>query len=191
MKYRSIITLIVALLLLVLPACTRSASTASPLTTEPSIEFQVTSENTQADVEKAVSPTTEPTSKPKPTQTPVVEETPTAEAVSPQDTTTGVATAEMQYLTPAAPQATASEPAFNVFSGYGEGVPTFGIRGVVYNETVTIQANDFPSGVTYTVTMGRADANGVGFIEAASLESGEGGTFLVTLDLPESLWYVG
>ena len=191
MKLRSILTLFVALSLLVLPACTRSASTASPLTNEPSIEFQVTSEPSEAVVEKAISPTTKPTDKPKPTETKAPEPTATAEVLLPADSSVSVATAEMQYVSPAAPQATASEPPFNVFEGYGEGTPTFGIRGVVYNDTLTIQANDFPADTSYTVTTGRADANGVGFEEVTTLETGEGGTFLVTFDIPESLMYVG
>ena len=191
MKFRYFITFIIALSLLLLPACTRSASTALPITTETGAALPVATEPTQAVVEKIISPTTKPT-KPEATKAPQNQEkSPTAAASEVPSTSLGVATAEIQYFAPSAPEATAVEPAYQVFEGYGDGYPTFGIRGVVYNQTVTIQANDFPTAETYTVSMSRTDTNGVGAEEIATMETGDGGSYLVTFNIPESLYYVG
>ena len=69
----------------------------------------------------------------------------------------------------------------------GTGYPTFGIRGVVRDENVTIQANDFPSNTSYTVRMGTFTSGAVNGIVIATEDSGTGGTYLATYDIPDDL----
>lgn len=184
MKYRNLVIFVMIITLLVLPACTRRASTPPPTAEESGIGLEVTVAPTEP-VQKEVSPTKPPAPKPTATEAPA---SPTAEPPAAAYT---VATAEMAAPVDSEPHVTASAPAFEVFSGYGDGTPTFGVRGVVYNESVTIQANDFPANETYTVFLARGDYSGTGWIEAGTGETGEGGTFLATFDIPESLLYVG
>lgn len=86
---------------------------------------------------------------------------------------------------------TAVTPPFIVFSGGNLGYPTFGIRGVVQDQNVTIQANEFPADVDYVIRMGDNNTGGVNGTIAEEANSGEGGTFLKTVKIPENLKGLG
>jgi hypothetical protein len=70
-----------------------------------------------------------------------------------------------------------------VFSG----VPTFSIVDVVTDSTVKIETNNFPVDTLFTVRMGDYGTLGVGGIEVATTNSGAGGTFNETYNIPDSL----
>lgn len=107
----------------------------------------------------------------------LVQPTVTAEPLQPQVTPT--------------PAGTAATPPFTVFSGNNTGYPTFGIRGVVQDQNVTIQANDFPPNVDFVIRMGANNTGGVNGPVAEEANSGEGGTFLKTIQIPEALKGLG
>jgi LysM repeat protein len=67
------------------------------------------------------------------------------------------------------------------------GIPTFSILSVVRDQTVTIQANNFPPNLTFVVRMGAMGTRGVNGIQVASFDSGAGGAFTKTFDIPAGL----
>ncbi len=67
------------------------------------------------------------------------------------------------------------------------GIPTFFIAAVVKNESVTITAKNFPPDQTFKVRMGEYGTLGIGGIEVATYESGEGGAFSATYEIPDEL----
>lgn len=66
-------------------------------------------------------------------------------------------------------------------------IPTIEILSVVRNKRVTIQTEDFPPLSTFSVTMGRYGTKGIGGIEVATTESGSGGSFNATYQIPYAL----
>jgi hypothetical protein len=68
-----------------------------------------------------------------------------------------------------------------------EAIPTFDITDVTVDDTVTIQTHNYPAGLTFTVRMGNYGTLGVGGIVVGSFDSGSGGSFSVTFDIPEAL----
>ncbi len=70
--------------------------------------------------------------------------------------------------------------------GYS-GIPTFSIKAVVRDDQVTISAKNFPPNQTFTVRMGAYGTKGVGGEVVGTKESGTGGSFEATYDIPESL----
>lgn len=66
-------------------------------------------------------------------------------------------------------------------------IPTFSIKEVDKNNSVTIETKNFPAGDTFTVTMGYYGTKGVGGIEITPQESGDGGKFTATYTIPEDL----
>ena len=76
-----------------------------------------------------------------------------------------------------------SAPAPSGYSGY----PYFFITSVAKDDTVTIQAYNFPASDTFTVTMGPYGSYGVGGVVVGSTSSGAGGSFVATYDIPASL----
>jgi hypothetical protein len=66
-------------------------------------------------------------------------------------------------------------------------IPTIEILSVVRNKRVSIQTNNFPAHTTFNVTMGRYGTKGIGGIEVATTESGSGGSFKVTYQIPYAL----
>ncbi len=66
-------------------------------------------------------------------------------------------------------------------------IPTFNITNVTVDDTVTIQTQNYPAGETFTVRMGNFGTLGVGGIVVGSFDSGSGGAFSVTFDIPEAL----
>jgi hypothetical protein len=71
--------------------------------------------------------------------------------------------------------------------GYS-GIPTFSIKSVVKNDSVTILTNNFPPNDSFTVTMGKYGTKGIGGVVVTTTNSGEGGAFEVTYKIPSSLY---
>ncbi len=71
-------------------------------------------------------------------------------------------------------------------SGY-TGIPTFSIVSVVEDDTVTIKTSNFPEDIDFTVRMGAYGTEGVGGEEVATINSGSGGSFEKTFDIPDDL----
>ena len=70
--------------------------------------------------------------------------------------------------------------------GYS-GFPYFFIQSVVRNGTVTIKGYNFPADTTFKVRMGKMWTRGMDGIKVDTYESGDGGTFTATFDIPDSL----
>ena len=66
-------------------------------------------------------------------------------------------------------------------------IPTFSIKSVVKGEDVTITTYNFPKNVEFTVLMGKMWTRGINGIKVATLNSGEGGSFEATFDIPTEL----
>lgn len=71
-------------------------------------------------------------------------------------------------------------------SGY-TGIPTFSITGVKKDSTVTIKTNNFPADVDFKVLMGKMGTKGVNGVYVETINSGEGGVFSSTFNVPASL----
>ena len=65
--------------------------------------------------------------------------------------------------------------------------PYFYILEVVKDQTVTIQAYNFPANDTLTVTMGEYGTYGVGGVVVGSTNSGSSGSFVATYTIPSTL----
>jgi hypothetical protein len=70
--------------------------------------------------------------------------------------------------------------------GYS-GIPTFGIKSVVKDSTVTILTANFPPNMDFTVRMGAYGTQGIGGIVVATTNSGSGGVFEATYNVPDAL----
>jgi hypothetical protein len=70
--------------------------------------------------------------------------------------------------------------------GYS-GIPTFSIASVVKDTSVTIKTKNFPVDDSFTVTMGKYGTLGIGGKVVATTDSGDGGSFTVTYNIPASL----
>jgi len=71
-------------------------------------------------------------------------------------------------------------------SGYS-GIPTFSITGVDEGDSVTIKTNNFPADVDFKVLMGKMGTKGVGGTVVTQINSGSGGVFTETFNIPASL----
>ncbi len=67
------------------------------------------------------------------------------------------------------------------------GIPTFSISAVVKDSTVTIKTNNFPANKDFTVRMGKIGTKAIGGVVVATTNSGSGGTFTATYNIPDSL----
>jgi hypothetical protein len=67
------------------------------------------------------------------------------------------------------------------------GIPTIKIMAVVKNETVTIKTYNYPANRTFIVRMGVIGTRGIGGFRVGTLESGAGGTFTATYEIPDGL----
>ncbi len=67
------------------------------------------------------------------------------------------------------------------------GIPTFSIQSMVRNNTVTIRTNNFPAGKTFTVRMGVFGTRAIGGTVVGTTDSGSGGSFTKTYDIPSGL----
>lgn len=66
-------------------------------------------------------------------------------------------------------------------------IPTLSIASVTSGETVTVQTHNFPAGQSFTVRMGQMGTLGIGGTVVGTTESGDGGSFAVTYNIPEAL----
>lgn len=66
-------------------------------------------------------------------------------------------------------------------------IPTISISSVVTDQTVTVQANNFPANQNFVVTMGPMGTQGVNGTVVASTNSGVGGSFSATYNIPDGL----
>jgi hypothetical protein len=69
---------------------------------------------------------------------------------------------------------------------YGN-IPTFSILSVVKDNTVTIQTYNFPANREFIVRMGPYGGYGIGGIQVETLNSGTGGSFQATFNIPDAL----
>jgi hypothetical protein len=67
------------------------------------------------------------------------------------------------------------------------GVPSITIVEVVQNETVTVETANFPPNQQFTVRMGEMGTEGVGGTVVDTTDSGEGGVFRETYEIPEEV----
>jgi len=67
------------------------------------------------------------------------------------------------------------------------GIPSFSIISVADDNTVTITTSNFPAKQTFTVSMAEYGLPGLGGVEVATTESGNGGKFEATYTIPDSL----
>lgn len=67
------------------------------------------------------------------------------------------------------------------------GVPTIHINAVVKDDTVTLTGYNFPADQEFTVKMGYYGTMGIGGIVVDSYDSGDGGSFSATYDIPAAL----
>ena len=81
----------------------------------------------------------------------------------------------------------ASAPVTTPIPGYS-GFPTFSIKSVVKNQSVTILTKNFPPNETFTATMGKYGTLGIGGTVVENTNSGEGGSFEVTYTIPAKLF---
>ncbi|MCL4804053.1 MAG: hypothetical protein KJ046_07135 [Anaerolineae bacterium] len=66
-------------------------------------------------------------------------------------------------------------------------LPTISITSVVTDQTVTVQAHDFPANQNFVVTMGPFGTQGINGIVVATTNSGAGGSFSATYNIPDQL----
>jgi hypothetical protein len=68
-----------------------------------------------------------------------------------------------------------------------QGIPTFSILSVVEDESVSIQAFNFPADTKFQVRMGKSGTAGVDGILVENMNSRNGGSFVTTFEIPEGL----
>ncbi|MGB4595411.1 MAG: hypothetical protein WBI14_05850 [Anaerolineaceae bacterium] len=66
-------------------------------------------------------------------------------------------------------------------------IPRFFIKGVVKDVSVSVETKDFPANTDFIVMMGEYNTKGVNGIEVGQLNSGQGGAFAATFNIPEAL----
>lgn len=79
-----------------------------------------------------------------------------------------------------------AKPPTTTPGGYS-GYPTFSIKAVVRNSTVTIVTNNLPANDTFDVLMNTMGTRGVNGYKVATLSSGKGGTQTLTYNIPSEL----
>ena len=67
------------------------------------------------------------------------------------------------------------------------GIPTFWIKSVQRDSTVTIQTNNFPPNRDFVVTMGPMFTRGINGTVVQTINSGDGGSFEATFPVPSGL----
>ncbi|MDY6872667.1 MAG: hypothetical protein SVR81_01695 [Chloroflexota bacterium] len=72
-------------------------------------------------------------------------------------------------------------------SGGYTGIPSFSISSVAADNKVTIQTNNFPADYDFEVLMGKMWTQGVDGIMVATIDSGSGGSFSKTFNIPAAL----
>lgn len=74
-----------------------------------------------------------------------------------------------------------------VSPAYASTIPTITVTNVVTDQTVTIQTNNFPPNQNFVVTMGPFGTQGIGGYVVATTNSGVGGSFSATYNIPAQL----
>lgn len=69
-----------------------------------------------------------------------------------------------------------------------ENIPTISIVEVVEDETVTIKTNHFPANTKFYVRMGEMGTKGIDGILVDTINSGRGGSFIVTFEIPRKFY---
>ncbi|NPV84861.1 MAG: hypothetical protein HPY45_02475 [Anaerolineae bacterium] len=182
------------------PVVPHSAPTIAelPTATHEAEHAQGTPEGEQAEVTLEAEHATEETHG-QGTDTPTQEgETPdlekTVDSMMHQATPTWALTPMVTQTVTAAPGSPAastpgSVPTFTpppAFQGV-PGMATIGIVAVKRDESVTVQANEFPANQQYIVFMGYQGTRGVNGISVGTFNTGAGGTFTETFKIPVSL----
>jgi hypothetical protein len=72
-------------------------------------------------------------------------------------------------------------------AAYHACIPTFSIVSVVTDSSVTIKTYNFPANDTFTVRMGAYGTLGIGGIVVTTTDSGTGGSFVATYNIPTAL----
>lgn len=72
-------------------------------------------------------------------------------------------------------------------TAYGATIPTFDIVTVQADQSISIKTANFPANDTFQVLMGEIGTRGVGGVVVDTLQSGSGGTFTATLNIPAVL----
>jgi len=67
------------------------------------------------------------------------------------------------------------------------GIPTFSIKAVAKDASVTIKTNNFPAGREWRVRMGAYGTKGIGGVIVATVSYPDGGAFEATYSIPASL----
>lgn len=67
------------------------------------------------------------------------------------------------------------------------GIPTFAITAIDKGDMVTIKTHNFPANIDFKVLMGKMGTKGVGGTTVTQINSGSGGVFTKTFDIPASL----
>jgi len=79
-----------------------------------------------------------------------------------------------------------ASPTTTPIPGYS-GFPTFSIKSVIADQSVTILTHNFPPNDTFTATMGKFGTRGIGGVVAGSTNSAAGGAFEVTYTIPKEM----
>ena len=66
-------------------------------------------------------------------------------------------------------------------------IPTITILSVSQDDSVTIRTANFPANETFNVLMGKIGTRGIGGTKVASVNSGSGGSFEATFNIPDAL----
>ena len=67
------------------------------------------------------------------------------------------------------------------------GIPTFSISAVVKDDTVTMKSDNFPANYDFKVLMSKMGTRGIGGTLVTTFNSGVGGSFVGTFDIPTAL----
>lgn len=67
------------------------------------------------------------------------------------------------------------------------GIPTISITSVETDQEVTVQTHNFPADKEFVALMGKMGTRGVNGIEVTRIDSGDGGSFSETFEIPEEL----
>lgn len=101
-------------------------------------------------------------------------------AIRLQSPTSGYFAYNWFWNNPVAPPSTTPIPGYS-------GFPTISIESVVQDQSVTIMTHNVPPNDTYTVTMGKYGTLGIGGVVVGSTNSGTGGSFEVTYNIPSEM----
>ena len=91
------------------------------------------------------------------------------------------------YNTDADMQSTTTPFGVTPTDGIYYGIPTLSILSVTEDQDVTIRANNFPAGYDFNVLMGKMWTQGINGTQVTTINSGEGGSFQATFDIPSAL----